>query len=155
MVIEDKRTRLKRWLDSGKASLHPLTFPQRELWETSPVPVADQTNSICCLIEIKGAITAQDCIAAMQRVVNRHEVLRLSFLPSKGQAVQMIQAQSEPVMRFRDLPSSSSCSEAVDAAARETFDASFDLVQGPLYRVEVLRRSPIERTWTRSRCSRS
>jgi non-ribosomal peptide synthetase component F len=144
MATEDKRTRLKRWLDSGKASLHPLTFPQRELWEASPVPVADQTNTICCLIEIKGAITAQDCIAAMQRVVNRHEVLRLSFLPSKSQAVQMIQTQSEPVMRFRDLASSSSCSEAVDAAARETFDAPFDLVQGPLYLVEVLRRSPTD-----------
>ncbi len=141
---EDKRTRLKRWLDSGKAALHPLTFPQRELWEASPVAVADQTNTICCLIEIKGAITEQDCTAAMQRVVNRHEVLRLSFLPSKGQAVQMIQAQSEPVMRFRDLPSSSARSEAVDAAAQETFDAPFDLVQGPLYRVEVLRRSPTD-----------
>jgi len=144
MVIEDKRTRLRRWLDSGKAALHPLTFPQRELWEASPVPVADQSNTICCLIEIKGAITAQDCIAAMQRVVNRHEVLRLSFLPSKGQAVQMIQAQSAPVMRFRDLPLSSTSSEALDAAARETFDAPFDLLQGPLYRVEVLRRSSID-----------
>jgi hypothetical protein len=80
---EDKRTRLKRWLDSGKAALHPLTFPQRELWEASPVAVADQTNTICCLIEIKGAITEQDCTAAMQRVVNRHEVLRLSFLASR------------------------------------------------------------------------
>ena len=64
IVTEDKRTRLKRWLDSGKASLHPLTFPQRELWETSPVAVTDKTNTICCLIEIKGAITAQDCTAA-------------------------------------------------------------------------------------------
>ena len=141
---EDKRTRLKRWLDTGKAALHPLTFPQRELWEASPVTVADRTNTICCLIEIKGAITAQACTAAMQSVVNRHEVLRLSFLPGKGLAVQMIQAQSEPVMRFRDLKSSSSSSEAVDAAARETFDAPFDLVQGPLYRVKVLRRSPTD-----------
>ena len=143
-VIEDKRTRLKRWLDSGKASLHPLTFPQRELWDASPVPVADKANTICCLIEIKGAITEQDCMAAMQHVVNRHEVLRLSFLPSKGQAVQMIQAEAAPVMRFRDLALASSSSEALDTAARETFDAPFDLVQGPLYRVDVLRRSPID-----------
>ena len=142
--IEDKRTRLKRWLDSGKAALHPLSFPQRELWETSPIPVADPTNTICCLIEIKGAITVQDCTAAMQRVVNRHEVLRLSFLPGKGQAVQMILAQGIPMMKFRDFPSSSSSSEAVDAFARETFDAPFDLVQGPLCRVEVLRRSPTD-----------
>lgn len=137
VIAEDKRTRLKRWLDSGKAALHPLTFPQRELWETSAVPVTDQTNTICCLIEIKGAITAHDCIAAMQRVVNRHEVLRLSFLPGKGQAVQMIQSQSEPVMQFRDLASS----ENIEEAARETFHAPFELAQGPLYRVEVLRRS--------------
>ena len=144
MVTEDKRTRLKRWLDSGKAALHPLTFPQRELWEASPVSVTDKTNTICCLIEIKGAITAQDCTAAMQRVVNRHEVLRLSFLPSKGQALQMIQAERTQVMRFRDLPSSSLSSEAVDACAHETFDEAFNLVQGPLYRVEVLRRSPTD-----------
>ena len=139
VVVEDKRTRLKRWLDSGKATLHPLTFPQRELWETSPVPVADETNTICCLIELKGAITAHDCIAAMQRVVDRHEVLRLSFLPSKGQAVQMIQSHAEPVMQFRDLPASSSNTESVDAAARQVAQTAFDLLQGPLYRVEVLR----------------
>lgn len=144
MDTANKRTRLKRWLDSGKAALHPLTFPQRELWETSPVTVADKTNTICCLIKIRGAITAQDFAAAMQHVVNRHEVLRLSFLPSKGQAVQMIQTQSEPVMQFRDLPASSARSEAVEAAAQEIFDEPFDLVQGPLYRVEVLRRSPTD-----------
>ena len=41
----DKRARLKQWLESGEARLHPLTFPQRELWEASPVPVAmDETD---------------------------------------------------------------------------------------------------------------
>lgn len=143
-LIDEKRAQLKRWLGSGQVSLHPLTFPQRELWETSPIAVAHQSHTICCLIEIKGAITAQDCMAAMQRVVNRHEVLRLSFLPSKGQAMQMIQTQSEPVMQFRDVSSSIVGTEAVNAVAQEVFDAPFDLLQGPLYRVEVLRRSPID-----------
>ena len=50
----DKRALLRQWLESGEARLHPLTFPQRELWETSPVPVADPANHICCLIEVQG-----------------------------------------------------------------------------------------------------
>ena len=53
----DQRARLKQWLESGEARLHPLTFPQRELWEASPVPVEDNANHICCLIEVHGLLT--------------------------------------------------------------------------------------------------
>ena len=52
----NQRVRLKQWLESGEAQLHPLAFPQRELWETSPVPVEDDANHICCLIEIHGLL---------------------------------------------------------------------------------------------------
>ncbi|GEP43696.1 condensation domain-containing protein [Brevifollis gellanilyticus] len=138
---DDRRERLKQWLSSGKASLHPLSFPQRELWEASPAPVADPSNTICSLIEIKGPITEKDCRAAMQLVVNRHEVMRLSFLPGKGQAVQMVQTESEPVMGFRDVPSTWSLDD-VAAGAQEVFETPFDLVKGPLYRLEVVRRGP-------------
>ena len=41
MSNEDPRARLKRWIETGQAKLHPLTLPQRELWETSPVPPGD------------------------------------------------------------------------------------------------------------------
>ena len=67
----DKRTRLKQWLASSEASLHPLTFPQRELWEASPAPVADVSNHICCLIRVQGLIAPEDCRAAIQLVVQR------------------------------------------------------------------------------------
>ena len=63
-MSEDRRTRLKRWLESGEISLQPLTFPQRELWEASPVPVADPSNHICAFIEVRGLLTAEDCQAA-------------------------------------------------------------------------------------------
>ena len=77
----DKRTRLKQWLAGGEARLEPLTFPQRELWEAAPVEPGDVSNHICCLIDIKGLVTARDCEAAIQRVVDRQEALRTSFLP--------------------------------------------------------------------------
>ena len=79
----DQRARLKQWLDRGEAQLHPLTFPQQELWEVSPVPVEDNANHICCLINVHGLLTERECRAAIQRVVDRQEVLRLSLLPGK------------------------------------------------------------------------
>jgi len=79
----DQRTRLKQWLDSGEAQLHPLTLSQRELWEVSPVPVADSANHICCLIKVKGKMAAEDGAGALQLVVDRQEALRVSFLPGR------------------------------------------------------------------------
>jgi hypothetical protein len=141
-MSEDKRVLLKRWLANGTVSLHPLTFPQRELWETSPIRVADCANHISCLIDLRGVITRQACEAALQRVVERQDVLRLSFLPGKERPVQMIRQTSEPNFRFREFPSAQAHEGAVEELAEEICSEPFDSVQGPLYRIDVLRLSP-------------
>jgi hypothetical protein len=137
----DKRALLKEWLASEKTRLQPLTFPQRELWETSPVAVTDSANHICCLIQIRGVITGDACEAAIQRVVDRQEVMRLSFLPGKDRPIQMIRQTSDANFRFRDLSSAEKHQEAIEDLASEIFSAPFDLLKGPLYRAEVLRRA--------------
>jgi hypothetical protein len=137
----DKRAQLKQWLESGKAQIQPLTFPQRELWETSPVPVPDMANHICCLINVRGRITPEEVECAIQRVVQRQEALRISFLPGKDRAVQMVRDEGRANFRSRELSSSQSNTEAIEELAREIFRQPFDLVQGPLYRVELLSRA--------------
>jgi hypothetical protein len=140
-MSEDGRTRLKRWLESGEVSLQPLTFPQRELWESSPIPVADPANHICAFIEVRGLLTAEDCYQAIQGVINRQEVMRLSILPGKDQPIQMIRSGGTPTMQYRQLSSASERRpEAVEDLMQEAFGEPFNLVQGPLYRVNVLRR---------------
>jgi hypothetical protein len=140
-MSDDRRTRLKRWLESGEINLQPLTLPQRELWEASAVPVGDVSNHICSFIEVHGVLSPQDCEAAMQRVVDRQEVLRLSILPGKDQPVQMIRARGRPMMRFHELPASNRRPEALEELMQQAFGEPFDLVQGPLYRADVLRRA--------------
>ena len=140
-MSEAKQARFKQWIESGEAQLHPLTFPQRELWEASPAPPSDISNHICCVIDLRGLISPEDSVASVQRVVDRQEVLRLSFLPGKNGPLQLIRKQSEPVMRFRDVSPEAS-TEEMEERALETFSAPFDLVHGPLYRIEVLRRAP-------------
>jgi len=140
----DQRLRLKQWLESGEAQLHPLTFPQRELWEASPVSVEDNANHICCLIEVRGPLTEPDCRAAIQQVVDRQEVLRLSLLPGKERPLQMIRRDSGISLEFRELGPSETKAEKVEDLATEIFRRPFDLVQGPLYRVVNLHRSATE-----------
>src|SRR4051812_7507539 len=140
-MSEAKRARFKQWIESGEAQLHPLTFSQRELWETSPAPPGDVSNHICCVLNIRGLISQEDSLASLQRVVDRQEVLRLSFLSGKNGPVQLIRKRSEPVLRFRDVSPQTPAAEMEELAA-QTFFKPFDLLQGPLYRVEVLRRAP-------------
>ena len=137
----EQRDRLKQWIESGEASLHPLTFPQRELWETSPVPVADTANHIGCFIEVRGLLTERDCLDSIQRVVDRQEVLRLSILPGKDRRLQMIRRRREVNCVFRDIAAADSGPERIEELAVEVFREPFDLVQGPLYRIVDLRRA--------------
>src|SRR5689334_6394434 len=135
----DPRARLKQWLESGEAQLHPLTFPQRELWETSPVPIEDNANHICCLINVHGLLTERDCRAAIQRVVDGQEVLRLSVLPGKERPLQMIRRHFGINVDFRKIAADST-PERIEEVAAEIFRQPFDLMQGPLYRVVDLSR---------------
>lgn len=134
--MPDPRAQFKLWLESGEARLQPVTLPQRELWENSPIPVAHPANHICGLIEIRGPITHEQCQAALQRVIDRHEALRTSFLPGKERPLQMIRTTVEAVLGYRELAPG----EDLEAVMQETYRRPFDMLQGPVHRVEMIRR---------------
>ena len=142
----DKRALLKQRLESGELRLQPLTFPQRELWETSPVPAEDMANHICCFFEVRGNLTPEDGRGAFQLVLDRQEALRVSFLPGKDGPVQMIRKEGIMKFRFRELTAEESRPKAFEEIAQEILSEPFDLLQGPLYRVDLLRRGPEEHT---------
>jgi hypothetical protein len=74
-------------------------------------------------------------------VINRQEVMRLSILPGKDQPVQMIRTSGTPNLQYQHLSAPSDRRpEAVEELMQEGFREPFDLVQGPLYRVNALRR---------------
>lgn len=141
-MAEDGKARLKQWLETGQARLHPLTFPQRELWEASGIPPGDISNHICTFMEVQSSISFDECEVSMQRVVNRQEVLRLSILPGKTQPLQLVRAKAAPAMTFGELSGAEAEPEAMEERMRGIFEEPFDLVRGPLYRVQIIRRGP-------------
>ena len=140
-MASDARSRLKEWLASGQARLQPLTFPQRELWETAPVPPADPSNIIRSILDIRGPLTVDMCRRALGMVIERQEVMRTTFLPGKERPVQLVRSVVEPVLDYRELDGVAD-DEAVLRALGPTFTHPFDLLAGPLYRLTMLRRGP-------------
>ncbi len=140
-MSDNKRARLKQMLQSGEIRLHPLTFPQRELWEAMPVPVGDPANHICSVIYVRGKMPSELCAVTIQQVVERQEVLRLAFLPGKDKPFQMVRNTGEANYRFLQLPADTS-DEGVEERVQEVFREPFDLMHGPLFRVVQISRSP-------------
>lgn len=141
-MASDPKTRLKEWLASGQARLQPLTFPQRELWETSPISPGDPANNIGSFFEIRGAITLEEFEAAVEKIVERQEVMRTSILPGKERPLQIIRSTGETVIHYHELSESESEPETLEAIMAERVRVPFDLVRGPLYRLDLLRRGP-------------
>jgi hypothetical protein len=91
---------------------------------------------------VRGKMAAEDGAGALQLVVNRQEALRVSFLPGKEQPVQLIRNEAAANLRFQELPPDRCSSDDVEEVAQQIFAEPFDLLQGPLYRVVLLRISP-------------
>src|SRR3569623_2009740 len=143
-MSDDNRARLKQWLESGEASLHTLTLPQRELWEASPVHPGSVANHNCNFIQVRGTLSFDDGMAALQRVVDRHEALRTSFLPGKAGPVQLVRSTGTASMEVREMPASQYDEAAVEEAMREFFLQPFDLLRGPLFRAAWFQRTADE-----------
>ncbi len=146
---EDRRAQLKRLLAAKNTTtgaptlnlnLQPLSFSQREIWETSPVPPGDVSNHICAFLEIRGNLPWEAAEAALQRVVDRQDVMRLSILPGKDAPLQRIRPTATANINYRELTPEESKPEALEELMRQLFHEPFDLVNGPLYRVAMLKR---------------
>lgn len=139
---KDTKSRLQELVASGQVRLVPQTFQQRELWETSPVPPDDPTNTIRSFMDMRGPLSAEMCRGAMPLIVARQEVMRTSFLPGKDRPVQMIRVHSEPAVRYAEMENPGASDEEVIAAMDEGYRRPFDLLRGPLYRLQLVKRGP-------------
>jgi hypothetical protein len=139
---KDGKSRLQELVASGQVRLVPMTFPQRELWETSPVPPEDPSNHIRSFIDLRGPLTFDLCLEAMRLVVARQEVMRTSFLPGRDRPVQMIRAQAAPVIACRELDDPTASEDEIIASMEDGFLEPFDFRRGPLYRLQMVKRGP-------------
>ncbi|HVG10832.1 MAG TPA: non-ribosomal peptide synthase/polyketide synthase, partial [Thermoanaerobaculia bacterium] len=119
----------------------PLSFSQERLWFLDRLDPGSPVYNIAAAVDFAGALDPRVLASSMSEIVRRHEALRTVFTERGGAAVQEILAPSPiplPVVDLSGLPGESHREESERlalAAARQPFD----LAQGPLLRMTLLR----------------
>ncbi len=119
----------------------PLSFAQQRLWAIEQLrsdnPV---TSHMPLLLQINGRIDIATLERSINAIVQRHEVLRTTFVAAGDQPVQSIAPQLTIPLRLVDLRDQDAASRArsVQQLEDEETQRPFDLAHGPLLRALLI-----------------
>ncbi len=114
----------------------PLTGDQRLLWALTQISEAgSMAYHVYTTFELSGPLRVQVLQEAVRKVVHRHESLR-TVIRDESQHVMPLPHVEVPV---RDLSESDDPERAVDEWYENEVRTPFDLAEGPIFRVCILR----------------
>ena len=119
----------------------PLSFAQERLWLLEQLHPGNPVHNLRAVYRLKGPLNVAALEQSIQEIVRRHEILRTTFSVVNGQPVQVISPDATiklPVIDLGHLSVEEREAEVRRQAAQEA-QQSFDLAQGPLLSVKLLR----------------
>ncbi len=119
----------------------PLSFAQQRLWFLDQLEGHSAAYNIPGALRLEGQLDIDTLAQSLAQIVRRHEALRTRFPTVEGVAVQVIAPAldiSLPVVDLQGLAEAVQAGE-VQRLAAEAAQRPFDLAQGPLLRVSVLK----------------
>lgn len=137
---------LTRAADSADAD-YPLTDQQRRLWILSRLEDGQALYNNTEWLELAGPLDVAALQQAFQTLVDRHESLRTVFIANAdGEPRQRILPTLSVALPCSDLAAAATpattAAAALQAALAHERGTAFDLAQGPLLRLALLRESP-------------
>ena len=119
---------------TGQAVAVDASFAQQSIWLHHQLHPDQPTYNIAVVVRLRGPLQVGTVERALALLVDRHEVLRSVYLLRDEVLVQVIQPPS-PVR----LPVTQIVPDAVPDIIRAEVATPFDLAQGPLLRMRLLR----------------
>jgi amino acid adenylation domain-containing protein len=119
----------------------PLSFAQQRLWFLDQLEPDSSAYNRPVFIRLIGSLDLPALEQSLNRIVDRHEALRTTFPAVDGQPVQVISGSLTLTLAVEDLSDRPEGERQAEAArlAVEAAQGRFDLAQGPLVRVALLR----------------
>lgn len=119
----------------------PLSFAQQRLWTVAGIEGPSETFNLVRAFRLEGSLNPTALERALAAIGRRHDNLRTSFRMAGDQPVQKIAPEGMRVLSLVDLrhvPENRS-QAAVDASLLMAHSQRFDLANGPLWSVRVIR----------------
>ncbi len=128
---------------ADESFVFPVSFAQGRLWLLSKLIADSSVYNIPMAVRLRGRLNVEALQKSFAALLERHEVLRASFQEEDGSPVQLITPPgatplSIPVVDLSGLSLEDALRKAHELA-RESAASPFDLTQGPLLRVSVLK----------------
>src|SRR3954463_6490069 len=121
----------------------PLSFEQQRLWFLSQFAPESPVYNVATAYRLTGDLKVERLAAALNTVVNRHDVLRSRYVTEGGEPTQVIDPPRDKVLDVVDLSEMSEQEKYDEALRQMSADATtaFDLAVGPLFRAVLYRYS--------------
>ncbi|GGL44791.1 non-ribosomal peptide synthetase [Planomonospora parontospora] len=119
----------------------PASFGQERIWLADQMEPGSPVFNLQCPVEVLHALEADEVVAALQAVTERHEALRTSLRIVDGALRQVVHAEVEPDVRVHDLralPEDERRTRSYGHALAAT-EAAFRTDRAPLWRAALIR----------------
>ena len=146
LQITDEALKLPPLQKAPRDGHPPLSFAQQRLWFLDQLSPGNANYNIPSAIRLQGELNMDVLQRSMDTIIQRHEVLRTVFKEQNGAPVQIIQDTLSLPLPVSDLSGLSPEEQETKARALATAEASkpFDLANGPLVRVQLIKLSENE-----------
>src|SRR5437763_744398 len=121
--------------------MFPASFAQQRFWFLDQLEPQSAAYNIPTSIQLNIALDVKALEQSLNALIQRHEVLRTTFVAVDGQPMQVITSTLKvplPVVDLSALPEAQREAETL-RLANEEVRRPFNLVQGPLLRTTLLR----------------
>jgi amino acid adenylation domain-containing protein len=131
---------------SGGTGDFPLSRAQLSLWFLHALAQESPAYNVPNAVRVHGALDAESLLGALQALVERHPVLRTTFVTVDGEPVQRVAARSELETELEVATHDAETWGEDQLAAHLEAESvrPFDLQRGPLARVALYTRSASE-----------
>jgi amino acid adenylation domain-containing protein len=119
---------------------YPLSASQRRMWVLSQFEESNTAYNMPGIFILKGVLDAEAFSHALQLLTARHESLRTVFRQDDtGEIRQYILTQDKTDIHpvYTDLRNEKDPEAAINQLARLQFGTSFNLAEGPLWRINI------------------
>ena len=125
----------------------PLSLAQQRLWFVAQLDKESSAYNVVNVLRIHGSLNRPALCRALERIVERHEVLRTRFVNQDGLATQVVApAVQGGLVVEHDLRALTDVQHAVSELIRGVSSGAFDLELGPLIRCLLLQVADHEHT---------
>ncbi|MBS3026577.1 MAG: amino acid adenylation domain-containing protein [Dolichospermum sp. DET50] len=113
----------------------PLSFAQLRMWFLYQLEGKSATYNVAFALQLEGKLNQSSLEKAFQKIIERHEILRTSFIAIDGSPVQVITPALNFALSVVDLEAQKQIEELV----KTEVNLPFDLTVSPLFRAKILR----------------